>query len=96
MQNKPRHGMCHSELKAEPSHLQHFASHCPDHVLETLQNSYSTSIVQQMGGYRDDLKKGSGSHANRGKFQVFSQICLTSPKSLQPWGSTIQIPNKEG
>lgn len=88
--------MRHSELKAEPSHLQHFASHCPDHVLETLQNSYSTSIVQQMGGYRDDLKKGISSHASRGKFQVFSQICLTSPKFLQPWGSTIQIPNKEG
>lgn len=39
------------------SHLQHFASHCPNHVFEALQNSYPTAIVQQVGGYRDDLRE---------------------------------------
>ena len=38
-------------------HLQHFASHGPDHVLQTLQHSHSTPVVQQVGGDRDDLKE---------------------------------------
>lgn len=58
--------VCLGEVKQGQSHLQHFASHCPNHMLKTLQNAYPTSIVQQMGGYRDDLTEGSGSHASKG------------------------------
>lgn len=48
-----------NELKWGHSHLQHFASHCSNHMLKTLQNSYPTAIVQQMSGYRDDLEEKS-------------------------------------
>lgn len=87
---------CHSDPKQGHSHLQYFASHCPNHMLQTLQNSYPTTVVQQMGCYRDDLKERKWqSCQQRFKFQIFSQFCLTYPKSLQPWISTFRIKNKK-
>lgn len=68
------------------SHLQHFASHCPNHVFKALQNSYPTTIVQQMGGYRDDLKGKKEHPCSSAKFQT--QII---PNLLDSWQLNVKI-----
>ena len=60
------------------SHLQHFASHCPNHVFKALQNSYPTTIVQQMGSYRDDLKGKKEHPCSSAKFQTSIPLNLLS------------------
>lgn len=60
------------------SHLQHFASHGANHVFKALQNSYPTTIVQQMGGYRDDLEGRKRIRASGAKFQT--SILLNLPQ----------------
>lgn len=38
------------------TYLHHLASHCTNHVLQTLQHSHPIAIVQEMGGYWDHLQ----------------------------------------
>lgn len=41
------------------SYLCHFAPHCANHVLETLQHSHPAAVVQQVGGDGNHLSFGT-------------------------------------
>lgn len=81
-QSNPTLGTSQS-TKPGHSHLQHLASHCPNHVFEALQNSYPTAVVQQMGSHRDDLKGRKSIRAASAKATTF--ILLNTPNPLDKW-----------
>lgn len=68
------------------SHLCHFASHCPNHVLQALQHSHPTAVVQQVGGNGDDLQGGIKEESVR---KAQRQECAASPRES---GLSVSLP----